>query len=267
MINLVFIKNEFRKNIRFTVIWGVVWGLYGMLNYSFFNLIKNEPEFYTSVKQIPKEILDGFGIDPVFNRTVEGFINGNFMLLILILHSIFAVLLINNILNSKVHSKQVFFYLSKKFQRSSLIISSFIVSEVLLFIATVVLFFLTYIGAELFTDEIVPKSYFLLITLGLFIYSSMFNAIGLLVSRFISPTQTMLVTLGVSVGLTIYNVLTRISGVPEFMKYFSPMFYFDTNQIAREKFLDLLKISPLILATLILVVAALIIFRKSDIEV
>lgn len=265
MTSTIFLKNEIKKNLRFTVIWGLIWGFYGFINFAFFNLIKNQG--YASVRVIPKELQEGLGIDPVFSQTIEGFINGNFMTLMLILNAVFAVLLINNLLNSRVQNKEIFFYLSKKFKRGSIVLYSFIASEILLFIATSLIVIITYLGAEILTDEIVPKRYFFLIAIGLFIYSSLFTALGVLIGRIMSATQTMLATLGVTIAITVYNILSRITGAPEFMKYFSPLYYFDTTTIAKEKFLDIQKMFPIIVITVILVLMGWYIFKKRDIEI
>lgn len=262
-----FFKNELRKNLRFTVIWGLIWGFYGFVNFAFFKLIKNQPDFYSSVKNIPKELQEGFNLDPALTQTPEGYINGNFMMLLLILNAVFAVLLVNNILNNRVQNKEIFFYLSKKIQKGRLIFYTFFVSEVLLLISTTLTMLLTYIGAELLTDELVSKKFFFLITIGLFIYSSMFTALGIFIGRILSATQTMLATLGITIGITIYNVLSKISGSPEIMKYFSPLYYFDTTQIVKERSLDFLKLTPILAVSLLLILIGLILFRKKDVEV
>ena len=228
-------RNELKQNRTSFLVWaGLLAGLI-ILGMSFYPVLM-EGETYQRLQgfvenTFVKNILDAMGMNFASLTNVHGFYamrNGLFLLLI---GSLYAVLLGGRLVAREEQEKTAEFLLTRPVTRSEVMAAKLAAMVTAIALLSLVIVFSGYAGLELFKGE---SSYrldsFLRHNVYAFLLMQSFGAVGLFVSLLIKrgrPTNNLGV--GIVSGAFFLEVLSRVSKSVDWIGYFSPFKFVDSD--------------------------------------
>jgi len=243
---------EFKRNAKSLILWTViVAGLAGLMLFMF-------PAFKDSFDQLedllaiyPPEFLEAFGLgeDGLDMSTIYGWFGVEGYLFVMLIGGSYAAILGSSILSKEEDDKTIEFLLSKPISRTQIIFGKAIVVLTNLIILNIaVSIFLLIAFATLGEFNVVI---WLLYAFAPLLLQLFFASIAMFISIFITKSrQVMSISLGLSIGLYVVDLISKLTDNAEFLKYFTPYEYINAISIVENQ-----RIEPLYLLISITVIA------------
>lgn len=215
---------------------------------------------------LPKELLQTFGKDPLTITNIYGYF-GNAITLYLFLSScVFVAVISISTLSGEVNNKSILFLQSKPVSRNSIFFGKIFAIIINSFLLNLVLAVVTIILVSILTNETdLNYGYFLMIFSGLFMMQLFFIGLAQVISLRFSSKATTIVSFLVIISYLIH-LISGFASQADFLKYFSPNYYINFDEIAATQTLGPSSIIIFVLAILLVWIGSLI-FSKKDIEV
>lgn len=258
---------EIIKSSRAFIYFFITWVIIIAVFLAFFDGIKaNADGILQLYETLPKELLQTFGKDPLSITNIYGYF-GNAITLYLYLSSCILVIFISiNSITGEINNKSITFLQSKPVSRNSIFFGKILAIVINSFITNLLLAFATIIIVNVFTNEDdLNNTFFFIVFSGLFIMQLFFLGLAQIISLRFSSKATTLVSFSVIISYLIHLV-SGFSKQADFLKYFSPNYYLNFDDMAVSQTISPSSIIILLLAILFIWIGSLL-FRTKDIEV
>jgi ABC-2 type transport system permease protein len=269
MINFTIYKTELRLNLRMIFIWSFIFSLMTILTMSLFDVTRAQQATVSELlKTYPKEFIQAFKIDASSYNTVEGFFSGRSLSLMIIANSVLAVFLGAYGIGKELSSKTIGFLITKPLSRLNIYISKTAVAVTLLFICNAIFATVAFVSSRILTsDQTGSIRYFAGLFFLLWLVELIFLGLGQLISMYLSDTQAILAGVGLVFVSWIIDILGNITGIPEFVKYITPLYYIDSTYLHDNHELKLTHVLVLASVALVIMLITAWRFNRRDIEV
>ena len=269
MINFTIYKTELRLNLKMILIWSLIFSLMTILTMSLFDTTRSQQATVNELlKTYPKEFIQAFKIDTDSFNTVEGFFSGRSLSLMIIANSVLAIFLGASAIGKEITSKTISFLITKPLNRLQIYLSKSAVSITLLFICNAIFATVGFVSSRLLTsDKTGSIRYFAGLFFLLWLLQLIFLGVGQLLSTVMSDTQAIMTGVGLVFVSWIIDILGNISGVPDFVKYLTPLHYIDSAYLHTNHALQVSDVVVLALTAIVIMLITAWRFNRRDIEV
>lgn len=263
------IQTEFKRNFRSLLLWTViVAGLAGLMLFLFPAFEDTFSEIEQLLAAYPPEFLEAFGLgeNGLDMSTIYGWFGVEGYLFVTLIGGSYAALLGSGILSKEEDDKTIEFLLSKPISRTKVFFGKALVVLINLTILNVAVSIFLLVAFSTLGDFDVTL--WLLFSFAPLLLQLVFASVALLISIFITKSrQVMSISLGLSIGLYVVDIISTLTESAEFLKYFTPYEYINATSIVND-----LEIKPLyLLISLTVIVISLIsgwlLYKKKDISV
>lgn len=217
------LKREFKINFKNFLIWTLILIVLFLVIFLIYpSILKSDniKMLDEMMKLFPKEMLKAFNMDISSIDSAFGFLKTEGFIFILLLTGIYSSMLGANILLKEESDKTIEYLNSLPVKRRCIVLNKVIcaISYIILMVLIIAIF--NYIGLEL-SGNFDKKQYILLSITPMFSALPLFS-INLFISTFSKKTrQTTGLSLGIALGSYFLQILSDISEVTEFLKYFT----------------------------------------------
>ncbi|QWB96286.1 ABC transporter permease [Mycoplasmatota bacterium] len=260
---------EFKRNAKSLILWTViVAGLAGLMLFMF-------PAFKDAFDQLedllaiyPPEFLEAFGLgeDGLDMSNIYGWFGVEGYLFVMLIGGSYAAILGSSILSKEEDDKTIEFLLSKPISRTQIIFGKAIVVLTNLIILNIaVSIFLLIAFATLGEFNVVI---WLLYAFAPLLLQLFFASIAMFISIFITKSrQVMSISLGLSIGLYVVDLISKLTDNAEFLKYFTPYEYINAISIVEDQRIEPLYLLISIAVITISLIASWQLYIRKDISV
>lgn len=266
---IALIKTEFKRNARSLLLWTViVAGLGGLMLFLFPAFEDSFSDIEQLLDAYPPEFLEAFGLgeNGLDMSTVYGWFGVEGYLFVTLIGGSYAAILGSSILSKEEDDKTIEFLLSKPISRSNIYFGKAIVVLINLLVLNTAVSLVLLIAFTTIGD-------FDFILWFLFSYAPLilqivFASVALFISIFVTKSrQVMSVSLGLSIGLYVVDLISTLTESAEFLKYFTPYEYVNAISIINDQ-----QIKPLYLMISLVIVSLSLIggwqfYKRKDIAV
>lgn len=266
---IALIKTEFKRNARSLLLWTViVAGLGGLMLFLFPAFEDSFSDIEQLLDAYPPEFLEAFGLgeNGLDMSTVYGWFGVEGYLFVTLIGGSYAAILGSSILSKEEDEKTIEFLLSKPISRSNIYFGKAIVVLINLLVLNTAVSLVLLIAFTTIGD-------FDFILWFLFSYAPLilqivFASVALFISIFVTKSrQVMSVSLGLSIGLYVVDLISTLTESAEFLKYFTPYEYVNAISIINDQ-----QIKPLYLMISLVIVSLSLIggwqfYKRKDIAV
>lgn len=227
------LKREFKIYLRSFLIWSLITvGLFLLVFLIYPSILESDniklmDEY---VKMFPEEMIKAFNLDISSMDTMFGWLKSEGFIFILLIIGVYSSIIGSNILLKEESDKTIEYLNSLPIKRSSILFKKIIVDVIYILLFVFVIGLFNYIGLK-FSGDFDKKQYILLSITPLFSSLPLF-AINLFISTFSHKTKK---TLGYSLGIVFVSyflqILSGLSDVTEFFKYFTVFSLSDVRNV------------------------------------
>ncbi|MDD3048542.1 MAG: ABC transporter permease subunit [Bacilli bacterium] len=262
------IKSEFKKNLKGSIIWGIVLASLIILYMAFFPSMGDAglaELFKEKINLMPKGLLDSFGLADIPNFSILMEYYCYVFQFIIIGLAIYAMILGTKALSKEEGDKTIEFLYSKPVTRSQIIISKMISSIALLFVVLLISLTASILSDFMFGDGN-NTVMLILINLISMIPILVYWAIGFVISSFLKDdNKSIIIALGIFFGTYLMGIIAATIDKLKMLKYLSPINYNAATDVF--KFLDgrvgsKLNMGAILLSAIIFIVGITITFVK-----
>jgi ABC-2 type transport system permease protein len=267
MKNLIYA--EFKRNSKSLILWTViVAGLAALMLFMYPAFKDTFDEVENFLNAYPPEFLEAFGLGEggLDMSTIYGWFGVEGYLFVMLIGGSYAAILGSSILSKEEDDKTIEFLLSKPISRTQIIFGKAIVVLINLVILNLaVSVFLLIAFTTLGDFDIVI---WLLYAFAPLLLQLFFASIAMFISIFVTKSrQVMSVSLGLSIGLYVVDLISKLTDNAEFLKYFTPYEYINAVSIVEDH-----RIEPIYLLITLFVIAISVIgswqlYIRKDISV
>ncbi len=265
---LTIIEFELKRNLKLIVIWSVAVSLFAVLTIAMFPYLKDQAaSLQQALSGFPPEILDALGSSSDSLTRLNEYFNSKFLFMFVIINAIFGAYLISSITGKEINDTSIAQIFLKKVSRTTILLSKYSSFVILLFASNFVSLVLSYLTALVFIKDEVSLKFFVVGYIAAFFVQLVFATVGMFISIVWSESLALFSAIGLSLGLFIFDAISRFKGMPEFVKYLTPYYYQDLKGTAMNETLKPENILILVVMIIMFVVASVIAFRKKDVDV
>lgn len=259
---------EFKRHLKLMIFWGLIFASMAVMLIALFGTIKEQAAQMTEVlKGFPPELLEAFGSDAKTLVEFKGYYNTKFLSTLIIINSIIGGYILNRMLVKELNDGSVFILFLKKIKRQNIFLTKFAAFVILLGISNLVVLLISSLSSKFLGSEnaFYPQFFFAAFSAG-FIVQILFSVIAMFVGLVKSEGVALFAGLALTLGSFMVDTLSRIPGVPEFVRYLTPFYYLDLNGITKTSSLKPENIIVLIVAIVIIVVFSLVRYRTKEVQ-
>jgi len=171
-------------------------------------------------------------------------------------------------MGKEITARTFHFLLAKPVSRTSIYLSKFTTLVIFTLITNSFIAVLSFISAKLLvtSDEVGFKYFVLIFTLG-GVLQLLFVGFGQLVSIITDETRALLSAAAIAIFGLVINSVANIQNVPDFLKFITPYYYANSQNIVEFEEILTPDIWVLVLAIFVFVGAGVWYFRKKDIYI
>jgi ABC-2 type transport system permease protein len=267
MLNLI--KAEFIRNSKSLILWTViVAGLAGLMLFLY-------PAFEDAFDQIedllsvyPAEFLEAFGLGAggLDMTDIYGWFGVEGYLFVTLIGGSYAAILGSSILSKEEDDKTIEFLLSKPISRTHIIFGKAIVVLINLMLLDLVVSMILLVAFTTLGELNVIV--WLLYAFAPLLLQLFFASIALFISIFITKSrQVMSISLGLSIGMYVIDIISTLTDSAEFLKYFTPYEYINAVNIVQEQSIKPLYLLITVLVITISTLASWQLYKRKDVSV
>jgi len=254
-------KMEFKRNQKSLLLWTVIIsGLAGLMLALFPSFEGTFSELEELLSSYPDAFLDAFGLgeNGLNMETIYGWFGVEGYLFVTLIGGSYAALLGSGILSKEEDEKTIEFLMSQPISRSHVFLAKSLIVLVNLIIMNVVLSLVLLLFFNLYGDSF-DFIVWLLYSFAPLLLQLVLASLALLFSVFITQSRKVTsISLGLSIGLYVLDIISKLTEEAEFLKYFTPYEYVNAVAIVNEN-----QIEPLylILSLSIIVVSIFVSYK------
>lgn len=257
---------ELRKSLRNVIIWCIVTSLLCVLLLAFFETIKERADAINSLTDsLPPELLKSFGTSSFTD--IEGYFNGRFLFLYIIMNSVWGASSLAGITGKELNNSNIVLVFTRRVSKLKIFLSKISAFLINIFLINFITFVVTIISIKVFTSESINLQFFGSAFTGALAVQLVFSSIGLLIGVLRSESTALFAVLGLTIGGFIIDTIARVDGGPEFLKYFTPYYYLDLENISVADALRPERILALVIFILVVTFIAYRIFKRKEIQI
>ncbi len=197
---------------------------------------------------------------------MENFFSGQFLTIYTLAGSVFALFIGIAIIGGKIEDGTIAGFLTKPLRRSQIYLGSFINNVIFLVLSSAAIGTVVYELFNLLTRQAyISTQYFINAFLSTTIVFITVLAAGQLLGLFLAKSRAHALGAFLIVLTWFVNSLGSLQGFPQWLRPFSPFYYFNNAQLRDTFTLDWHHLIVLPAATSLLVVIGVFLFRKKDI--
>lgn len=225
------LKRELKVNLKSLVIWSlIIVSMFILVFLIYPSIMQDADKVNEFVKTMPEEILSVINMDIISINTVSGWLLTEGYLIINLLGSCFFAILGGTILLKEENDGTIDFLFSKPLKKSQIVSSKLFAGIIYVLVFNVIISLTTLIGLKM-SHDFNFNHWFLSSIAPIFIHLFFF-ILAMLVSNYFKRTnKSVTVNLGIVLGSYILGVLSLMSDKLEFLKYFSPFEYINSDSI------------------------------------
>ncbi|MFP4178243.1 MAG: ABC transporter permease subunit [Acholeplasmataceae bacterium] len=261
------IRTEFKRNFKSWVLWtAIIAGLAALMLFLFpaFEDAFAEIEDFLSI--YPPEFLEAFGIGEggLDMTDIYGWFGVEGYLFVTLIGGSYAAIIGSSMLSKEEDDHTIEFLLAQPISRSRILFGKFIVIALYLLMMNAVVSVVLLVAFSVF-GELEPVIW-LLYSFAPVLLQLVFASVALLISIFVTKSRrVMSIALGLSLGMYVVDLISKLTEEAEFLKYITPYEYVNATTIVKEQ-----RIEPLYLfLSLVIIVVSLFLtwrlYRKKDI--
>lgn len=259
-------KRELKVNLKSFLIWVLIIGSLLVMYFAMYPTFATDTESLEQMTEFfPQEMLEAFGFDISKFSTIMGFYSTEPYMLITILGSVYAAMLGANILSKETSERTTEYLLSKPVTRREVITAKLLAMTTYLTLFHLSIGLISFVSINLIGDF--DFDLWLLLTIAPWLMGMLFSYISFFVSMFMKKSrQALSFALAASLGTYFLVIVSRVAEPIDFLKYFSPYEYFDSNYIYDNLHLHLGYVLITVSVILITTVLSYIIYNKKDLD-
>lgn len=234
------ISTEFKRNFKSWLLWtSIVGGLAGLMLFLF-------PAFEDAFSKIedllsvyPPEFLEAFGIgeDGLDMSDIYGWYGVEGYLFVTLIGGSYAAIIGSSILSKEEDDHTVEFLLAQPISRTRVLFGKVVVIALYLLMMNIVLSIVLLVAFSVF-GELRPLVW-LLYSFAPMLLQMVFASIALLISIFVTKSRkVMSIALGLSLGMYVVDLISKLTEEAEFLKYVTPYEYINATTIVNEQKID-----------------------------
>ena len=258
---------ELKANLKSLIIWCVVLVLLILVGAAKFSAYYNDPSMLAILDSFPKAMMNAMELNSFNLTTVVGFY-GLMMIYYALMGAIAAAMWASDSISKEERDKTVEFSLVLPVSRNRVITGKLLAALVNCIVFVLVTWGVSLLVAQQFHPDQSFNKFLALEMAGLFIIELIFLAIGLLLGCAMKQYK---ISGSVAIGIILVTYfLAVMSGMQsnlDFLKYFSPLKYFDAAVIQNSLNLDPMYIALSVAIILVSVVAAYWFYNKRDLYI
>lgn len=273
MGNLITLIAQFRLDLKrkykLYLIWVVMWIFMVIMLVATFTGVKENAEGLASLyESFPKELLTTFGIGDIENALkLTGYFNSQFSVLYLLGLSILAGYAGVTAIGKEIADGTITFTLSKPVSRFNMLLAKTFSGITLILASHIIIFASIPLSTPLLiADENISMRFVLGLSIASFCFGLMFYAFGLLLGVALDSAKGVGGIVMLAIISFFLNIVSNLSGVPEFIKYINPYYYLDVSHIADAGEVRVERIVFLIAIALLLWVSSVLVFKRRNID-
>jgi ABC-2 type transport system permease protein len=257
---------ELRKSFRNVLIWCIVTSLLCILLLAFFETIKERAAAIDSITEtLPPELLKSFGTSSFTD--IEGYFNGRFLFLFIIMNSVWGASSLAGITGKELNNSNIVLVFTRRVSKLKIFLSKVFAFLINIFSINFITFIVTLVSIKVFTSESINLQFFASAFIGALVVQLVFSSLGLLIGVLRNESVALFAVLGLTIGGFIVDTLARVDGGPEFLKYFTPYYYLDLENISVADALRPERILALIVFILLVAFISYRIFKRKEIQI
>jgi ABC-2 type transport system permease protein len=258
---------ELRKSLRNVIMWCLVTSFLCVILLAFFETIKERADAINSLTDtLPPELLKSFGSSSFTD--IEGYFNGRFLFLFIIMNSVWGASSLAGITGKELNNSNIVLLFTRRVSKFKVFISKIVAFLINITLINFITFLVTIASIKIFTtEENINIQFFAASFVGAMVVQLVFSAIGLLIGVLKSESAALFSVLGLTIGGFIIDTIARVDGGPEVLKYFTPYYYLDLENISISDSLRPERILALIVFILIVGVLSYRIFKRKEIQI
>lgn len=226
---------EFSRRWKGMLMWTVLWILYIALILAFYDSLVSDIEQLKAVlNKMPPELLKAFGSDVDSILTLEGIIHSRFTTFGIIIGGIWAGWMGARVIGGDEKNGSLTWLVTQPVSRLGIYFSKLSALILWMFITNFAIMGVTVFLADVQTSvSVIPTGFFMNTAFALSIYFATLIAIGNLGTMIWNEERGRALAIFSVVFSYALNVIKEFAASPEFVKYFTFGYYFDSNKVAK----------------------------------
>ena len=259
-------KRELKINLKSFIIWTTIIILLFLLVFLVYPSIvssDNINQIDEMMKLFPEEVLKAFNMDISSMDSAYGWFKSEGFIMILLVTGIYSSILGSNILLKEESDKTIEYLNSLPLKRKDIIRDKVLVGIIYIILMVLVIAIFNYIALYL-SGDFDKKQYLLLSITPLFTSLPLFS-INLYISTYFHKLKSIFgISLGISIGSYLIQILADMSEKVEFLKYLSIYTLADIRTIIIDIRINPIMIIVSILITLVFIVSSYLKYNKKE---
>lgn len=258
---------ELRANLRSLLIWGVIMMLFVTIGMSKFSAYYGNPEMLAILDALPPALLAAFSFQSFNLTTVTGFFGLMFTYYALIL-SIVAAMWGSDIITKEERDKTVEFLLTLPVTRSNIITSKTLAAFVYCAGLLLITWVISIISVQTYHPDADFYNFLTICMQAIFILQLTFLAVGVFLGCAMKRYKQAS-SFAVSIILATYfiSIISSLDKNLDFLRYFSPLKYFDAGVMLRESRIDLFFVGLSVAIIMVSLAGAYLTYNRRDLSI
>ncbi|PNT91045.1 ABC transporter permease subunit [Clostridium thermosuccinogenes] len=259
---------ELARNRKSFIIWTVILIASNLGMMAMYPVVAEQAGSYNELmKKLPKEMLEGLGMDRLnFSQILDFF--AYIFLYIILFGGVYAMMLGSSIISKEESDKTIEFLLAKPVTRNAIVTAKSLCVLFYLILFNGLFIAADYIVFDAIKRDAFDMNKFLLLHFGFFMLQLTFASVGLLISVFIVKAKSVYpVTFGVVLGAFFLNIVSAVSDKLENLKYLTPFKYVNPSDLVASGKIETVYMVIMVLVIIISVVLTYVLYNRKNIAV
>jgi len=269
MINTNIIIFELKNNLKQTLLWslGISFLIFISLSMYTTMLEQGALDQLEAMMQTPMiaKMMEAFGIEFESLKDILGFYVSRNVMFSMIMGGIFAIMLSANTLSKEESEKTIEYLFAKPLTRTSIFISKFLASHILILLLNVIVTIVGYIGLEIFKTSEYNFYAFIVLSIYTYLLILFFASSGFLLA---ATQKRGRVAIGLLIGLVLgtyfWDILSKIINETEFIGWFTPYKYIDLQVLRPDYGFEFYRVAFFATFILLFSVISFIVYKKKN---
>lgn len=261
------IKMEFKRNRKSLILWTAIIAILAGLMLALYPSFQGTfSELDDLLSNYPEGFLEAFGLgeNGLDMDTIYGWFGVEGYLFVMLVGGSYAALLGSGILSKEEDEKTIEFLMSKPISRQqvflgkvTVVLMNLVIMNV--FLSLILLTFFMIYGSP------VNMTVWYLYSFAPLLLQMVLASVALLISVFITKSrQVTSISLGLSIGLYVVDIISQLTEEAEFLKYFTPYEYVNAVAIVNDQTIEPLYLGLSGLIVFVSMVSAYSVYLKKD---
>lgn len=258
------LKRELKVNFKSLIIWTLIIVSMFLLVFMIYpSLMEDSKQIDELISAMPKELLSVFNMDIININSVSGWLFTEGYLFVNLLGSFCFAILGGTILLKEESDKTIDFLFAKPIKKSKIVTDKLFVGIIYILIFNLIISITTFIGLNLSNDF--NLNHWFLISLAPIFIHLFFFVLSMLISNYFKRTnKSITANISVVFGTYLLGVISLMSDKLEFLKYFSPFEYINSETIVTNNSLNIFNLILLSTYTIICLIGLYSTYNKKE---